>query len=135
MTSANYALALAERSVASLDGDLLNPSTGPILGVEGANAFVGLLRSRIDPTTEQWRRVVTRGEPLDVLVSGRALYQPERQELPTDAVESTFGELAEMWDTVVVDCPPCLDCQRRNGACHGRQCCGFDGADGSYYET
>jgi len=110
VTSSNFALATAraERSVALLDGDLLNPSTGKLFGINGSNAFVGILTGRVDPTTEQWHRVVTAGEPLDVLVSGRQPAQVDRQELPTHAVEATFAKLAQMWDTVVVDCPPVL---------------------------
>lgn len=110
VTAANFSLAVAraERSVALLDGDLLNPSAGRIFGADGVNAFSALLGGEIDPTSHSWYRVPTSGAPLDVLVSSNASVGDTRHELPTPAVEAMLGKLSQNWDVVVVDCPPVL---------------------------
>ena len=110
VTAANYALAAAraERSVALVDGDLLNPSAASVFAANGDSAFGALLSGRIDPATEPWYEVVTSGEPLHLLVSGSVPASESRQELPTQAVEATIGKLSQIWDVVVVDCPPVL---------------------------
>ncbi|MDG2262255.1 MAG: CpsD/CapB family tyrosine-protein kinase, partial [Actinomycetota bacterium] len=110
VTASNFALATAraERSIALLDGDLLNPSTCELFGRYGYSAFPAMLSGALDPATADWPIVQTNGVPLSLLVSQRTTKVSDRVELPTPAVEAMFGKLARLWDTVVVDCPPVL---------------------------
>lgn len=110
VTSANYALAMAgaAHQTAILDGDLLNSSTGNLFGASGTNAFVELLNGQVDPATQEWHRIPTSRADLELLNMGHAKVSRSRQELSPPEVEAMFGKLAQLWDVVVVDCPPVL---------------------------
>jgi len=110
VTAANYALATAraDRTVAILDGDLLNSSVADLFEAEGENAFLALMNGEVDASTENWHRVSTSGAHLDLMVSRKMALSGGRQELPTIAVERSLQKLVQVYDTVVLDCPPIL---------------------------
>jgi len=110
VTAANYALATAraDRTVAILDGDLLNSSVADLFEAEGENAFLALMNGEVDASTENWHRISTSGAPVDLMVSRKMALSGGRQELPTIAVERSLEKLVQVYDTVVLDCPPVL---------------------------
>jgi len=111
VTSSNLALAsaLAARSTALLDGDLLNSSVQGLFDTgDRTNAFRGLLSGEIDPKTQSWHQVGEGPNPLDVLVAAKNEEVTQRVELSVDTVAPVLRNLKKLWDVVVVDGPPIL---------------------------
>ena len=110
VTSGNYALACAraDRSVLIVDGDLLNPSVAPLFGKELTNSLPGVLDGRIDPSTTDWPAIQTSRMPLNLLAQPEHQPLEGRQELAAAPVALSLEKLGQIWQTIVVDCPPIL---------------------------
>ncbi len=110
VTAGNYALAMARsgRSVAVLDGDLLNSTVSDLFDAEGDNAFAAVMTGQLDPSTKEWFAYPTNEQPVHLLVSPSGSVPVSRYELASERVEAVYGKLETQWNTIVVDCPPVL---------------------------
>jgi capsular exopolysaccharide synthesis family protein len=105
-TSANLAIVLAEagRRVLLVDADLRRPRLAAYLGLEGAVGLTNVLvgQADVDDVTQPWGPA-----GLDVLASG--FVPPNPSELLGSAhMGDLLRELAEKYDTVLIDAPPLL---------------------------